>query len=67
MKTKGFHFWRIGIYLFARSVWEYKHFTLLPTLVLDMGKGYDRYADFEIQFLCFGFGVRFMWITKRKY
>lgn len=49
------------------SVWKYKHFVLLPTLVVDVVKGYERYVDLQIQILCFGFGLRFGWITKRKY
>ncbi len=67
MKSIGFKFWRIGIFLFMRNVWKYKHFVLLPTLALDAVKGYDRYADLELNFLCFGLGFRFIWITKRKY
>lgn len=54
MKSIGFKFWRIGIFLFMRNVWKYKHFVLLPTLALDAVKGYDRYADLELKFLCFG-------------
>lgn len=49
------------------SVWKYKHFVLLPTLTLDVVKGENRYIDLQIQILCFGFGLRFGWITKRKY
>ena len=65
MKSIGFKFWRIGIFLFMRNVWKYKHFVLLPTLALDAVKGYDRYADLKLKFLCFGLGFRFIWITKR--
>ena len=67
MKSIGFKFGRIGIFLFMRTAWKYKHFVLLPTLALDAVKGYDRYVDLEIIFLCYGFGVRFIWITKKKY
>lgn len=67
MKSIGFKFRRIGIFLFMRNVWKYKHFVLLPTLELDAVKGYDRYSDLELKFLCFGLGFRFIWITKRKY
>lgn len=49
------------------SVWKYKHFVLLPTLTLDVVKGENRYIDLQFQILCFGFGVRFGWRTKRKY
>lgn len=67
MKGIVFKFWRICIILFAMSVWEYKHFVLFPTLTLDFVKGENRYVDLQIQILCFGFGLRFGWITKRKY
>lgn len=67
MKCIGFNFWRIGIYLFARNSWKYKNFILLPTLGMDMIKGYDQYVDLEIKFISFGFGVRIIWINKRKY
>ena len=67
MKGIVFKFWRICIIIFAMSVWKYKHFVLLPTLVVDVVKGYERYVDLQIQILCFGFGLRFGWITKRKY
>lgn len=48
------------------SVWKYKHFVLFPTLTLDFVKGENRYVDLQFQILCFGFGLRFGWITKRK-
>ena len=67
MKGIVFKFWRICIILFVMSVWKYKHFVLFPTLTLDVVKGENRYVDLQIQILCFGFGLRFGWITKRKY
>ena len=67
MKGIVFKFWRICIILFVMSVWKYKHFVLFPTLTLDVVKGENRYVDLQIQILCFGFGLRFGWRTKRKY
>lgn len=67
MKNAGLKFKRIGIFIFARNVCKYKHYVLWPTLVLDVVKGYDRYFDLELKILCFGLGVRFIWITKRNY
>ena len=66
MKGIAFKFWRIVIILFAMSVWKYKHFVLFPTLTLDVVKGENRYVDLQFEILCFGFGVRFGWRTKRK-
>lgn len=67
MKGIIFKFWRIVIILFFMSVWKYKHFVLFPTLTFDVVKGNNRYVDLQLQILCFGFGVRFGWRTKRKY
>lgn len=59
----GFHLWRAGLFFFVREFWRYKNFYLIPTVATSFVKGYDRYFDIEIKFLCFGFGVRFVWVT----
>lgn len=59
------HCGRIGLSLYIREYWKYKAFFLYPALSAEFVNGYDRFVDFEIKFLCFGIGVRFIWIKKR--
>lgn len=67
MKTKGIHIWRFGLYVFIQSLLRYRQFYLLPTLMIEYVKGKDIYIDVEFKLLCFSFGVRLIWITKRFY
>lgn len=67
MKRIGFHFWRIGIVLYFKNWICCKEWILIPTLSLCIKNGYDIYADLEIKFISFGFGIRFIWIRKRNY
>lgn len=67
MKRIGFHFWRIGIFLFFKDWICCKDLILIPTLGLYVKNGYDIYADLEIKFISFGIGIRFIWIRKRNY
>lgn len=61
----GFHIGRVGVYVYAREYWQYHSWQF--GVSIDAINGYDRYADLELKFLCFGLGFRFIWITKRKY
>lgn len=66
MKSIGLGFWRFYMGLYARSIWKYKQIILIPTLTLEAVKGVDRYLDIEFRFLCFGVGMRFIWLSKRN-
>lgn len=65
MKTIGFHFWRIGLYLCLQNFWKYRQIYLTPALMVQAVNGYDRYVDIEAKILFVGIGIRFIWI-KRK-
>lgn len=61
MKSLGLNFGRVGIRAFVRSAWKFRHFALLPTVVVEFIKGHSRYAIWEVEFLCFGIGLYFSW------
>ena len=62
----GIHFWRIGIYLFARQYLKYNSWFIFPGVSVDAVNGYDRYLDVELKVLFLGFGVRFIWIKRKS-
>lgn len=64
MLSKLIHFNRIGLCMYAHEYWKYKTFYLYPALTVEVVNGYDHFADFEIKLLCFGIGMRFIWIKK---
>lgn len=66
MKTIGFHFWRIGLYLYLQNFWGYRQIYLTPALMVQAVNGYDRYFDIEVKLICFSVGVRFIWIKTKK-
>lgn len=61
----GFHFLRIGFYLFAREYFKYNTWFIVPGISFDVINGCDLYLDIEIKFLFIGFGFRFIWIKKQ--
>lgn len=68
MKTIGFHFWRIGIYLYLQNFWKYRQIYLFPGLSLNWINGKDVYCDIDVKLLCFAVGIRIIWVkTKRNY
>lgn len=66
MKGICLHFGRLGLSLYGRSFWQYRQFFLLPTVTAEYGKGYDVHVDLEIKLLCFGIGVRFIYLNELK-
>lgn len=60
----GFHFWKVGIYLFCREYLKYNSWFIIPGVSIDGINGYDRYLDVELKLLCFGVGVRFIWLKN---
>lgn len=60
----GAHVGRVGVYLYAREYWKYKSWQF--GLSIDAVNGYDRYVDVELKILCFGVGIRFIWIKRKK-
>lgn len=60
----GAHAGRVGVYLYAREYWKYKSFQF--GVSVDAVNGYDRYVDVELKILCFGVGIRFIWIKRKK-
>lgn len=66
MKYTGFHVSRFGLYFFGRNAWKYRQFYVVPGVAVEMVRGRDYYIDVEIKLLCFGFGVRFIWLKNRR-
>lgn len=60
----GFHIWRIGLYLFAREYMKYNQYYIIPGVSVDAVT--DRYVDVELKILCFGVGIRFIWIKRKN-
>lgn len=60
----GGHVGRVGVYLYAREYWKYKNWQF--GLSVDAVNGYDRFVDLEVKIFCFGFGIRFIWIKRKK-
>ena len=63
----GFHFWKVGIYLFCREYLKYNSWFIIPGVSIDVVNGYDRYLDVELKFLCFGVGIRFIWLKNWRF
>jgi len=61
----GFTIWRVGFFIFAREYFKYNIWYLIPGIPVSAVNGYDRYVDAEIKFLCFGLGIRFIWVKKK--
>lgn len=60
----GGHVGQVGVYLYAREYWKYKSWQF--GISIDAVNGYDRYVDVELKILCFGVGIRFIWIKRKK-
>lgn len=60
----GAHVRRVGVYLYAREYWKYKSWQF--GVSFDAVNGYDRYVDVELKILCFGVGIRFIWIKCKN-
>ena len=68
MKAIGFHFWRIGIYLYLQNLWKYRQIYVLPGLMAEFVNGNDWRLDIEVKLLFVNIGVRLIWIkNKRNY
>lgn len=63
----GFHIWRVGLYLFAREYLKYNSWFIVPGVSIDVVNGYDRYLDVELKLLCFGVGIRFIWLKNWRF
>jgi len=63
----GFHIWRVGLYLFAREYLKYNSWFIVPGVSIDAVNGYDGYLDVELKFLCFGVGIRFIWLKNWRF
>jgi len=64
MKRIGFNFLNFGIYLYVINFFKNTTtFFITPSLVIDFINGANYYLDFEIRFLCFGFGIHLV-VTK---
>lgn len=63
----GFHIWRVGLYLFAREYLKYNSWFIVPGVSIDLVNGYDRYLDVELKLLCFGVGIRFIWLKNWRF
>jgi hypothetical protein len=61
----GLSIWRVGVFVFAREYAKYNTYYVVPGVVLSAVNGYDRYFDLELKVLCFGIGIRFIWIKKK--
>lgn len=62
----GLYVFRLGIVLYAREYFKYKSWFVVPGVTIDSINGFDSYLDFELKFLCVGFGIRFVWIKKKE-
>lgn len=62
----GFHIWRFGLYLFASEYLKYNSWFIVPGVSVDAINGCDRYLDIEVKALFIGFGIRFIWIKRKK-
>lgn len=60
----GFHVGRVGVYGYAREYIRYHSWQF--GVSFDAVNGYDRYLDAEIKIACFGLGIRFIWIKRKK-
>lgn len=60
----GFHFWRVGIYLFGREYLKYNSWFLIPGFSIEWINGCDCYLDFEIKILFCGIGIRLIWLKS---
>lgn len=61
----GAYFGRLGLFLFGR---EYiKYHSLQFGLAIDHIKHDDMYLDIELRIAIVGIGIRFTWLSKRKY
>lgn len=60
----GAHVGRVGVYLYAREYWKYKSWQF--GVSVDAVNGYDHYTDVELKILCFGVGIRFIWIKRKS-
>lgn len=60
----GAHVRRVGVYLYAREYWKYKSWQF--GVSFDAVNGYNRYVDVELKILCFGVGIRFIWIKRKN-
>lgn len=63
----GFHIWRIGVYLYALEYLKYNVWFIIPGLSIEFVNGYDRRFDIEVKLLCFGIGVRFIWLKNWRF
>lgn len=57
---------RLGFVGYARLLLRYNCFYLLPGFCITSKKGFDRFVDFELFFLMFSIGFRFIILSKRK-
>lgn len=62
----GAHVGRVGVYLYAREYMKYNQYYIIPGVSVDAVNGYDRYVDIELKILCFGVGIRFIWIKRKN-
>ncbi|WAX05457.1 hypothetical protein AS73P1_00037 [Alistipes phage AS73P1] len=60
----GGHVGRVGVYLYAREYIRYHSWQF--GVSVDAVNGYDRYVDVELKILCFGVGIRFIWIKRKN-
>lgn len=60
----GLHVGRAGICLYTREYWKYRSFQF--GVSIEAVNGHDRYLDIELKLFCFGVGIRFIWIKKKK-
>lgn len=62
----GFHIGRVGVSVYVLEYWKYKSWFIIPGVSVDAVNGYDRCLDFELKAFCFGVGIRFIWIKRKK-
>jgi hypothetical protein len=60
----GGHVGRVGVYLYAREYIRYHSWQF--GVSVDAVNGYNRYVDVELKILCFGVGIRFIWIKRKN-
>lgn len=63
----GLHLLRLGIFLYAREYIKYNSWFIIPGITIDIVNGFDYYIDIEVKILCFGFGIRFIWIKNWRF